>query len=263
MASLAIYEVEAFGERAFGGNPAAVVPLDRWLDDGLLQAVALNNNLAETAYLVRQDGHWAIRWFTPAVEVPLCGHATLAAGFVIMTILAPETAAVSFASRSGPLGCTRTGDLFTLDFPARALLPGAVPGLGPALGANPAETGRAGDMVLCRFDSAAQVAALAPDFARLKTVPALGVMATAPAAAGSGIDFVSRFFAPGAGIDEDPVTGSAHCVLAPYWGARLGKTVLEARQISPRGGRLCCTLAGDRVAIAGPCRLYLEGRIHL
>jgi PhzF family phenazine biosynthesis protein len=258
---LPLYQVDAFADRLFAGNPAAVVPLEAWLPEATMQAIAAENNLAETAFFVREGEDYALRWFTPAMEVELCGHATLASAHVIFRFLAPERSAVRFRTlKAGTLGATREGESLALDFPAYPPEPCALPPeLAEALGASPVELHRHRQRRLAIFARAEEVAALAPDFARLKRQGHGDLIASAPG--GGGVDFVSRFFAPAYGIDEDPVTGSAHCVLAPYWARRLGKERLEARQISRRGGALTCTLKGERVAIAGRCALYLEGRI--
>jgi PhzF family phenazine biosynthesis protein len=265
MTDLPIYVVDAFAERPFAGNPAAVVPLEAWLPDARLQQIAAQNNLSETAFLVPSgDGtaDYDLRWFTPTVEVRLCGHATLASGFVLMACLGRADEAVRFASRSGPLAVARDGDRYTLDFPARPPQPAdGVAAVAEALGAAP-QALLQDDMNLAVFAREAEVAALAPDMAAVAALPGDGVIATAPGDA-SGVDFVSRYFVPGSGIPEDPVTGSAHTLLAPYWAERLGRTELSARQISARGGDLTCHVAGDRVHIGGRCRLYLEGRIHV
>jgi PhzF family phenazine biosynthesis protein len=262
---LPLYQLDAFATRRFAGNPAAVCPLDSWIGDDLMQAIANENNLAETAFLVREGDGYRIRWFTPTHEVELCGHATLAAGYVVATRLQPGATEIAFASKSGLLKVRRDGDLYVLDFPANPPRPASPPeGLAAALGATPAETLGAGIWCLAVFRNAGEVAALKPDMALLGALPADAVIATAP---GEGCDFASRCFVPKLGIPEDPVTGSAHCVLTPYWAARLGKTALEARQISARGGELVCGLpggpAGERVTIAGQVVPYLEGRIHV
>jgi PhzF family phenazine biosynthesis protein len=258
---LPLYQIDAFADRLFSGNPAAVVPLEEWLPDATMQAIAAENNLAETAFFVREGADFALRWFTPAVEVELCGHATLASAYVIFHSLEPARQSVRFRTmKSGVLGVTREGESLALDFPA---LPAAScplpPELAPALGAAPAELYRRDGRYLAVFARAEQVAALAPDFAALARQGHGDLIASAPGK--DGVDFVSRFFAPAHGIDEDPVTGSAHCVLTPYWAQRLGKQQLRARQISRRGGTLSCTLRGERVAIAGRCVPYLEGWI--
>jgi len=262
-----IYQVDAFTDIVFGGNPAAVMPLDTWLPDRMLQDLAAENNLAETAFFVPegQDGY-RLRWFTPITEVDLCGHATLASAFVIMTILRPGTERVEFATQvAGTLSVTRSGDLFTLDFPSRP--PEPMPSdsdqvradIVTALGGGPAA-----DILVARdymvvYDDAASVARLNPDFTALGRLDR-AVLVTAP---GGDADFVSRFFAPGHGIPEDPVTGSTHCTLTPYWAERLGRTELSARQLSARGGQLKLRLAGDRVLISGTAVLYLEGTVYL
>lgn len=259
------FQVDAFTQRRFAGNPAAVCPLERWLPDATMQAIAAENNLAETAFFVAEAGGFHLRWFTPAVEVDLCGHATLAAGFVLMTEIDRGRAAVRFSSRSGPLTVTRDGAAYTLDFPARPPVPSDSPvGLAAALGCA------GGEMELLRsrdwlvvLESAAAVRAVRPDFAALARVEgAFATIVTGPGDA-AGVDFVSRFFAPAQGIDEDPVTGSAHCTLAPYWAARLGKTELEARQVSARGGEVRCTLRGDRVDLTGHAVLVRDGEFLL
>lgn len=255
---LSLYQVDAFTSRVFGGNPAAVVPLEAWLPDEKLQSIAEENNLAETAFFVKEPSGWRLRWFTPVQEVDLCGHATLGAAYVLFHHLQPGMQRVEFASRSGPLVVTREGELLALDFPSRPPQPCAPPaGLAEALGATPREVLQARDVVAV-FDSEAQVRALKPDMMKLALLDTFAVTVTAP---GTDADFVSRFFAPRAGIPEDPVTGSAHCSLIPYWAQRLGKTSFFARQVSKRGGELHCELKGERVRIAGRGVLYLEGQI--
>ncbi len=259
-----IFQVDAFTDRLFSGNPAAVCPLETWPPDASLQAIAAENNLAETAFFVREGAGGAadylLRWFTPAVEVDLCGHATLAAAYVIFRALEPQRTEVRFRTlKAGTLAVKRTGDGLEMDFPARpAVAVTAPPGLIEALGGSPREVLRARDHLVV-YATAAEVAALAPDFAALTKVDCWGAIATAPGA--DGVDFVSRFFAPAQGVPEDPVTGSAHCTLVPYWAKRLGKTRLSARQISRRGGALACTLDGERVRLGGTAVLYLEGAI--
>jgi len=257
---LPLYQVDAFTQRRFAGNPAAICPLPKWLPDATLQAIAAENNLAETAYITKDTEGYRIRWFTPAVEVDLCGHATLATAYVLMNCLGFGGDQVTFHSRSGPLTVARSGDLFTLDFPARPGAPvPANPALAAALGAEPESMLAARD-TMCVFRTAADVHALKPNFAALAAVDAFGIIATAP---GDDCDFVSRFFAPKQGIDEDPVTGSAHCTLTPYWSARLGRPNLFARQISARGGELWCEDRGDRVRIGGHGVLVLTGFLEL
>ena len=254
------YQVDAFASAVFRGNPAAVCPLEAWLPDATLQNIAAENNLSETAFTVPRGDEFELRWFTPTLEMDLCGHATLAAAFVLFTEQKISSNAIRFHSRSGILTVTRDGDVLTLDFPARPPQPIAVPEmLANGLAARPTSTLKSRDY-LAVFDSAETVRALTPDFATLKSLDCLGIIVTAP---GADCDFVSRFFAPAAGVDEDPVTGSAHCTLIPYWAQRLGKNKLFARQISRRGGELFCELAGDRVRIGGKAVLYLRGEIVL
>jgi PhzF family phenazine biosynthesis protein len=257
---LPIWQVDAFSARRFGGNPAAIVPLEHWLPDETLLAIAAENNLSETAYLVRDPDAYQIRWFTPTAEVPLCGHATLASAWVVFQRLEPGCQRVVFRSQSGELPVTLEGEQLVLDFPRGALEPAAdVKALTAALGAQPLEL-FSGFQWLALFDSEAAVRSLAPDMAALVETGIHGVIATAP---GTDCDFVSRFFAPSAGVAEDPVTGSAHTRLTPFWAARLGKSSLHARQVSARGGELWCTLQGERVRIAGHACLYLEGSIEV
>jgi PhzF family phenazine biosynthesis protein len=237
-----------------------VCPLERWLPDATLQAIAAENNLSETAYFVGSAGEYEIRWFTPATEVDLCGHATLASAHVILERLEPGLSEVHFGSRSGPLRVLRDGDRLSLDFPARPPEPcSPPPGLAEALGRAPREVWAARDY-LAVFEAEEEVRRLRPDFAALATLDRFALIVTAP---GSDCDFVSRFFAPAKGVPEDPVTGSAHCTLVPYWARRLGRTRLAARQVSARGGELACELAGDRVRIAGHAADYLEGTIEV
>lgn len=257
---LPIWQVDAFSARRFGGNPAAIVPLEHWLPDETLLAIAAENNLSETAYLLREPDAYQIRWFTPTEEVPLCGHATLASAWVVFERLEPGCERVVFRSKSGELPVTREGEQLVLDFPVGALEPAAdAKALTAALGAQPREL-FSGFQWLALFDSETDVRALAPDMAALVKTGIHGVIATAP---GHDCDFVSRFFAPAAGVPEDPVTGSAHTRLTPFWAARLGKDSLHARQVSARGGELWCTLQGRRVRMAGNACLYLEGSIEV
>jgi PhzF family phenazine biosynthesis protein len=258
---LPLYWLDAFSSRQFHGNPAAVVPLDRWLDERTMQSIAAENNLAETAFLVREPAGWHIRWFTPTVEMDLCGHATLASAHVVFEKLDPAAPSVTFASRSGPLVVTRDGERLCLEFPARPARPCEPPALMiEGLGIRPRETYLASDL-LAVFDHEDQVRAIIPKLDRLAAIEeARGVIVTAP---GTDVDFVSRFFAPKVGVDEDPVTGSAHCTLIPYWAGKLGRTTLRARQISSRGGELWCELRGDRVRMAGEVAPYLEGTITI
>ncbi|MSU58526.1 MAG: PhzF family phenazine biosynthesis protein [Pedosphaera sp.] len=254
------FHVDAFASAAFRGNPAGVCLLDAWLDDATLLNIAAENKHSETAFLVARGADYELRWFTPAVEMDLCGHATLAAAFVVFTHVDRQRSFLRFHSRSGELTVTRGGDVLTLDFPSRPGAPCDVaPELLSALGASPCEVLKSRDL-LAVFVNEADVRALKPDFAAMRTLDCLGVIATAP---GSDCDFVSRFFAPAGGVDEDPVTGSAHCTLIPYWAQRLGKSKMFARQISQRGGELFCELAGDRVRIGGQAVLYLRGEIEM
>jgi PhzF family phenazine biosynthesis protein len=256
--SIPIYQVDAFSDRVFAGNPAAVCPLDTWLPDATLQSIAAENNLAETAFIVNEDGQLRIRWFTPAVEIDLCGHATLASAWVLFHKLNHPGDTVTFNSQSGPLSVSRDGSLLTLDFPARPPKPiEASDELVAALGGDPLEFYSARDTMVV-YPSEVDVRNLKPDFGRLAQCGSFAVIVTAT---GSDCDFVSRFFAPAQGIDEDPVTGSAHCTLIPFWAHRYGKNKLHARQISKRGGELFCELTGDRVKIAGHAALFLEGSI--
>jgi PhzF family phenazine biosynthesis protein len=260
---LPIYQIDAFTSRIFAGNPAAVVPLESWLPDAQMQAIAAENNLSETAYFVPEGDDWHLRWFTPRLEVPLCGHATLASAWLISERLAPGRAEMRFKSKSGPLVVTRTGDMLTLDFPSKPPWDwpqDPIPALVAALGAAPRETYRSERPVMGVFANEDQIRALAPDMAALVRDIGTSVLVTAP---GRDCDFVSRYFAPHAGVPEDPVTGSAHCVLIPYWAKRLGKQKLLARQVSARGGELACEDRGARVHISGRAALYMEGAIHV
>jgi len=263
MRKLRIYQVDAFTGRLFGGNPAAVVPLERWLDDATMQSIALENNLAETAFFVPEADRFRLRWFTPEVEVKLCGHATLASAHVLFTILEPGRREVKFETLSGTLAVVAAGERLVLDFPRWKLAPLADPprGLADALHAAPTRVYSTGDGrdLFAVFEREADVAALAPDFGALRKL-GVGVIATAP---GTRSDCVVRFFAPAFGIDEDPGTGSIHCALTPYWSERLGKRTVHSLQISKRGAELHCELAGERVLIAGKAVKYLEGWIEV
>lgn len=257
-----MFQADAFASRVFTGNPAAVMPLDSFLADAILQAIARENNLAETAFLVPEGGEYRVRWFTPTTEVPLCGHATLASAAVIMERLEPQRDRVIFHSASGPLTVTRSGERYVMDFPARPSAPvAAPPGLIDALGAVPLEVAVDAHNYLAVLESEQVVRELAPDIAALARLDRSGVIVTARA---SGVyDFVSRYFAPAKGIAEDPVTGGAHCALAPFWAPRLGKTTFRAFQASQRGGELVCRLEGARVALEGTCVFYLEGEVEI
>ena len=258
--TLRIWQVDAFTNRPLAGNPAAVVPLDTWLPDALMQAIALENNLSETAFLVHEPEGWRIRWFTPAMEVNLCGHATLASAHVYFTHLEPQTTSVTFASRSGPLVVTRDGARFALDFPAydshRVETTAAVV---DALGVTPLETWLGVKLMALLPDEAA-VRAVRPDFGRIAALEAFGVIVTAP---GETSDIASRYFVPQAGGNEDPVTGAAHCQLVPWWARRRGRAAIFARQVSARGGELWCEERGERVTLAGEAVEYLSGTIRV
>lgn len=294
-----IFQVDAFADRPFRGNPAAVCPLEAWPEDGLLQAVAAENNLSETAFLVRRGDGFELRWFTPEAEVDLCGHATLAAGFVVLRVMEGHREEVAFETASGPITVRRDGELLAMDFPAVPPEPcgEAPPELAAGLGRAPDRVLRAKDW-LAVYPSAGDVAGLEPDMSVLRGLDLRGVVATAPAgprgsapgrpggggAGGRGggedggpggrddgrrdgdapaPDFVSRFFAPKLGVPEDPVTGSAHCTLAPYWARRLGRRELLGRQLSRRGGEVRCIARGDRVTLSGRAVLYMEGAVRV
>lgn len=263
---LPLYWVDAFTDKIFHGNPAAVVPLAAWPESALMQRIAFENGLAETAFFVRTGpGRFHLRWFTPELEMDLCGHATLASAFAIFTQLGEAGDRLVFDSLSGPLIVTRRGALLELDFPSRPPAAVAAAQVPPALlaglgGPPPAWIGKARDY-FCVYPDPDAVLALRPDFAVLNQLDVIGIIATGPARAGA--DFVSRFFAPNCGVPEDPVTGSSHCTLVPYWAERLGKTTLHARQVSARGGELFCTLAGNRVKMGGYAVLYLRGEIEV
>ncbi len=259
-----IYQVDAFADSLFTGNPAAVCLLDEWPATKVLQQVAEENNLSETAFLMpAKRGKWAIRWFTPKVEVDLCGHATLAATHVMFDERGLEKDELTFTSRSGDLKVSRLeGGVLGMDFPVVSTTQSSVSSLlVEGLGGYPSEV-RTADDCLCVFDSEEIVRELQPDFRLLGRLPFRGIIVTAPSANGQA-DFVSRFFAPAVGVDEDPVTGSAHCILTPYWAKRLGKERLQAVQVSQRGGRLACELRGDRVLIEGKAVTYLRGEIEM
>ena len=260
-----LYQVDAFADRPFTGNPAAICPLDAWLDDGVMQSIALENNLSETAFLVGGDGVYDLRWFTPVNEVNLCGHATLASAYVVFTTLEPDCTDVRFSTRSGDLMVRRDGDRLTMSFPAIENQPIATPaGLADAIGAEIEQALTSHQDMIALVANAETVRTLQPDFSCIaKNVSERGLIVTAPGNENDDFDFVSRFFAPAAGIDEDSVTGSAHCQLAPYWAGRLGKETFIARQLSPRGGTVYCRLDGDRVMLSGTAIPYLQGTISI
>lgn len=258
----AIYQLDAFTQEFFRGNPAAVMPMSSFPSDSLLQALAAENNLAETAFLVGRAGTYQIRWFTPAVEVPLCGHATLASAAVVIERLEPGRAEVMFQSASGPLRVTRLGADYVLDFPARPSKTIPVSSeLSEALGLAPQEVLANEFNYLAVFDRESAVRELRPDMTKLTQIDRPGVIVTAPG--NGGFDFVSRYFAPSKGIPEDPVTGAAHCMLAPYWAQRSGKSSFRAYQASARGGEVVCRLKEDRVELQGGCVFYMEGTAEL
>lgn len=261
-----LYQIDAFASAVFSGNPAAVCPLDRWLPDATMQSIAAENNLAETAFFVPRpkaangETEYDLRWFTPENEVDLCGHATLASGFVVFTVLEPSRGAVTFHSRSGPLTVRRGSDDLSMDFPSRPPERCPAPAaMDAALGATPREVWRSRDLMAV-FDTEEEVRAIKPSFDVIRTLGGFGVIVTAP---GRDADFVSRFFAPLQGVPEDPATGSSHCTLTPYWAKRLGRPRLHARQLSTRGGELWCEDRGERVTIAGRVFKYLEGVIEI
>jgi predicted PhzF superfamily epimerase YddE/YHI9 len=257
---LPLYQIDAFTSRAFHGNPAAVVLLDEWLPDDVMAAIAAENNVAETAFVVMRGDPMPLRWFSPTVEVDLCGHATLAAAHVLFRYSMPSAKSVAFTTRSGKLAVTRDGEMLSMDFPSR---PGIVMRntdlVLAALGVRPREVLKSRDL-LAILDSEGQVRDFKPDFDAIAMLDAFGVIISAP---GESADYVYRFFAPRQGIPEDPATGSANCTLVPYWAARLGRNELAARQLSARGAELRCSLRGERVLIAGGAVEYLKGEISV
>jgi PhzF family phenazine biosynthesis protein len=260
--ALPIVQVDAFADQPFGGNPAAVCVLPEARDERWMQHVAAEMNLSETAFLVRRDDGFDLRWFTPATEVALCGHATLASAHALWEggHLSPDVVA-RFHTKSGVLTATRRGPWIELDFPATQEEAADPPeGLAEALGVTPLYVGKSRFDYMVEVDREDRVRALSPDFARLRTLPVRGVMVTSRATT-PGVDFVSRFFAPGAGVDEDPVTGSAHCCLTPYWSRKLGRTEFIAQQVSKRGGTLRLSLDGDRVRMRGQAVTVLRGEL--
>lgn len=255
-----IYQVDAFASEVFAGNPAAVCILDAWIDDRRLQAIAAENNLSETAFVVQAGNGFELRWFTPTTEVALCGHATLASAFVLFACRNWSADTIRFQTRrSGQLAVTRRDGLLEMDFPARPVGDQrTIAGLDNALRLVPKKTYVTAEDLLVVLESERLVRECKPDFAALEALECRGVIITAQ---GERSDFVSRFFAPRVGVPEDPVTGSAHCVLIPYWAGVLGKKSLHAYQVSRRGGELFCVHAGDRVLISGSAALYMEGTI--
>ncbi|MDH0303973.1 MULTISPECIES: PhzF family phenazine biosynthesis protein [unclassified Pseudomonas] len=257
---LHFHQVDAFSDRPFAGNPAMVYHLEQWLDDVLMQQIAAEHNLAETAFVVAEGEGYRIRWFTPSTEVPLCGHATLASAHVLFEVYGEKASRLDFHSRSGPLSVTREGDRLWLDFPRIDPRPLAEPlAVAEALGCEVQEVYQTQELFVVLASEQA-VRACTPDMVALARLPGLGVIVTAP---GQQHDFVSRYFAPGIGIPEDPVTGSTHCSLIPYWANRLGKSELRAFQRSARGGELFCRLEGERVKIGGQARRVASGTLTL
>lgn len=260
--TIQIYQADAFTDQLFGGNPAAICPLTEWLPDDIMQKIAVENNLAETAFFVKTEKGFLLRWFTPEYEIDLCGHATLASAHILFTELDYTEDTIYFETvKAGVLIVKRDGDKYTMDFPSRPPIPIEEPnGLVEALGGKqPKAFLRSRDFFIV-YDSEIDVRDLTPDFFALSKMDTVGVIVTAP---GKDVDFVSRFFAPGAGIPEDPVTGSAHCNLIPYWAKKLGKNQLHAHQISARKGELWCELKGDRVLMSGKAVTYLKGEIFI
>jgi PhzF family phenazine biosynthesis protein len=262
MKTVPIYQVDAFTTAPFTGNPAAVCILSEWPSADLMQKIAMENNLAETAFILPDGNGWSIRWFTPVTEVDLCGHATLASSFVVMNILQPERNEVTFHSlHMGDLIVRKKSGMLELDFPTDTPEPCKLPDIiRESMGREPVECLRGRSDYLLLYETESDIINLAPDFRKLARAEGRGTIVTAP---GNDVDFVSRFFVPGAGIDEDPVTGSAHTTLTPLWSERLGRKALKARQLSSRGGYLECTLAEDRTLIAGNAMLYLKGEIYI
>ncbi len=255
-----LFQVDAFTSRLFGGNPAAVCPLDSWPEKALLQSIAAENNLSETAFLVKEEGGYALRWFTPKSEIELCGHATLASAFVIFRFLDPELEEARFTTLSGLLTVVRAGEHLMMNFPADAFQPCTPPEpLLAGLEKAPREV-FVGNYYMAVYDTEEEIRSCAPHMEPLTQLDRHGVVITAP---GRDVDFVSRFFAPKVGIPEDPVTGSAHCMTTPYWAARLGKGELKARQLSGRGGEVLCALRGERVLLSGSAVLYMRGEVEV
>lgn len=258
-----VFIVDAFAERQFTGNPAAVIPFDVYPSDAVLQAIAAENNLAETAFIQKDDRGWNLRWFTPTNEVPLCGHATLASGHVVLSELEPGSDEVRFNTRqSGVLTVRKSAHGYIMNLPASPPGPAhAEPDFEAMLGVRPVEVLSTSQFYLVVLNTAAEVRVTLPDFDAIRKLDRRAVIVTAPG--DGGYDCVSRFFAPADGIDEDPVTGGAHCVLAPFWGARLGKSMIRGFQASTRGGVITCHLAADRVELEGSCIPYLRGTIEI
>ena len=259
--------VDVFTEKLFRGNPAGVCLLEDWLPDETMQNIAMENNLSETAFLVKRSSHYDLRWFTPEIEIDLCGHATMGSAYVLFRFVEKTAGALSFQTQSGELTVERKGDMLLMNFPARPAVPvQRLKSIGDSLRVEEFESFKSADLLVV-LDTEDTVMRMDPEYEAMKRVKeeagmlddSFGVIITAP---GSDCDFVSRYFAPNAGVNEDPVTGRAHCVLIPYWSKRLGKTVMNARQLSKRGGSIYCEDAGDRVIIGGRAALYLTGEIN-
>ncbi|WP_319227508.1 PhzF family phenazine biosynthesis protein [Draconibacterium orientale] len=260
--NLTVYQVDAFAEKVFEGNPAAVIPLnDEWLPDDMMQKLAMENNLSETAFFIKKNDAYHIRWFTPEAEVDLCGHATLATSHVMFQHLNLAADKICFQSRSGKISVKKEGDLLVLNFPASEVEAKYIPtGLKTAFGIHPQECFKGREDLMLVFKNENDIASLEPDFTKMLEATSRGIICTAKS---EKYDFVSRFFAPSLGINEDPVTGSAHTMLIPYWSAQLDKQNLLAKQISKRGGVLHCKQLGDRVEIGGKAVTYLVGTINI
>jgi len=257
---LPIYQIDAFSNKVFGGNPAAVCPLDSWLSDDLLQNIARENNLSETSFFVEQNGEFHIRWFTPTIEVDLCGHATLASAYVIFNILGHKNNKIIFQSKSGALSVCREENWLKMDFPSTSPSICKIPNqIVEAFGKSPIEVLKSNDYIAV-YENEKEILSISPNFNILKDLDGRGVVITSK---GKSSDFVSRFFAPKCGVNEDPVCGSAHCSLTPYWSNRLNKTKLLAKQLSARGGLIKCELIGNRVLISGQATMYSEGVLHI
>jgi PhzF family phenazine biosynthesis protein len=255
-----LYQIDAFTDRVFSGNPAAVCPLQTWLPDAIMQSIAIENNLSETAFFIPAEEGFHLRWFTPKTEVDLCGHATLASAYVLFNELGYSADRIRFHTREGDLFVQKQGDELAMDFPTKTPVQCAMPDkLVDALGVQPLELYTNEDYLVL-LSSEQMVRSIRPDFKTMSDIDTRGIIVTAP---GDEVDFVSRFFAPRFGIDEDPVTGSAHCVLTPFWAQRLGKNSLSAKQVSKRGGDLKCVLAGERVKIIGKAMKYMQAEIEL
>lgn len=258
-----MYQVDAFTDKPFAGNPAAIVPLTEWLPDHLMQSIAMENNIAETAFYVPQGEDFHLRWFTPTVEVELCGHATLASAFLLLNHLEPERESVTFHTRSGPLLVTRNGEGFTMDLPVVEPHPIDLPdGFVEAIGREPVEM-LAGRKAMAVFDDPVFIRDMMPDLLYIAGLEQDGLIITSPGEDGGPYDFISRYFAPAGGIPEDPVTGSAHVTTAPYWSRKLGKQELNAFQASPRGGAVLCRMGDGRVFMSGQAVLFMEGTINV